>query len=518
MYVDDNETSSGRVKGSIKDRLISFLFRKRFKIKFQRNCIINKPLKITFIKKSNIKAITYRDLNKIKDKVIPVDVKTEKFDFDKYDYYIIEPLIKKGLDDRQLKNHKQYKNDLRNAREIINFLKYDLNDTKDKNKLEDKRKELIKRKEKIERDLKKNMNINIDLYSINNLNITNSLELNEINKQISLCEEEIAKYKKEFNDSVKAIRDRARSLKEAFLRLNIEGINLDFLDNIDIKNNDDIEYVTKKLDYYHTELENYENNMSVIESINTSEFINPIGIESDEENVEIVDKHEDLSDNKKIEKDKKEINKENEISLFDANEKKLEEKKQEINDKYNKKVVKKIEKDNVNISNTFNKLLNDEDKEIVKIPKHIEKADDNFNLGNHIESTLEFAKNHLLYSNRNDDFVNSYIVNQKINNIKRIVENELLIKYDYNTIKDKLNDEKNNLELTQFLIDDSIKKLLIIKMYSKLNDENYGKICNLEKILRTKEKEIALLFKIDKLNNAGKVKVKENKQSGNNNY
>ena len=141
MYVDDNETSSGRVKGSIKDRLISFLFRKRFKIKFQRNCIINKPLKITFIKKSNIKAITYRDLNKIKDKVIPVDVKTEKFDFDKYDYYIIEPVIKKGLDDRQLKNHKQYKNDLRNAREIINFLKYDLNDTKDKNKLEDKRKE-----------------------------------------------------------------------------------------------------------------------------------------------------------------------------------------------------------------------------------------------------------------------------------------------------------------------------------------------------------------------------------------
>ena len=44
---DDND-STGRVKGSIKDRIISFLYRKRFKIKLLKNKLIKKETRIIF--------------------------------------------------------------------------------------------------------------------------------------------------------------------------------------------------------------------------------------------------------------------------------------------------------------------------------------------------------------------------------------------------------------------------------------------------------------------------------------
>ena len=96
---DDNE-SSGRVKGSIKDRLISFLYRKRFKIKLLKNKLVKKEIKVRFIYKRKLEIKNVRDLKKFGDKVIEVDVKKEKFDFDKYDYYIIEPIKKKGMEIR----------------------------------------------------------------------------------------------------------------------------------------------------------------------------------------------------------------------------------------------------------------------------------------------------------------------------------------------------------------------------------------------------------------------------------
>ena len=82
----NDSDNAGRVKGSIKDRLISFLYRKRYKIKLQKNRLIKKEekVKINYVKKTKIENI--RDLKKMGAKVIKVDVNTEKFDFDKYDY------------------------------------------------------------------------------------------------------------------------------------------------------------------------------------------------------------------------------------------------------------------------------------------------------------------------------------------------------------------------------------------------------------------------------------------------
>ena len=105
--MDDSE--SGRVKGSIKDRVLSFFYRKRLKIKLMRKQLINKEtrIKISYITKRKITNL--RDLKKLGDKVIPVDLKKEHFDFDRYDYYIIEPVKKKGIDEelKQVNNKKE---------------------------------------------------------------------------------------------------------------------------------------------------------------------------------------------------------------------------------------------------------------------------------------------------------------------------------------------------------------------------------------------------------------------------
>ena len=176
--MDDNETNSGRVKGSIKDRLISFLFRKRFRVKLEKNSFIKKETNISLIRKNNIRTLNYRELNKLKDKIIPVDIKTEKFDFEKYDYYIIEPVMKKGID----KNN-QNKKDIKNSKSILELLRHDLTNIKEiDNKIKERKKELIKRKEKIENDIKNNKDFNIDIYKLSNIKINNNID--EINKEL----------------------------------------------------------------------------------------------------------------------------------------------------------------------------------------------------------------------------------------------------------------------------------------------------------------------------------------------
>ena len=382
--MDDNETNSGRVKGSIKDRLISFLFRKRFRVKLEKNSFIKKETNINLIRKNNIRTLNYRELNKLKDKIIPVDIKTEKFDFEKYDYYIIEPVMKKGID----KNN-QNKKDIKNSKSILELLRHDLTNIKEiDNKIEERKKELIKRKEKIENDIKNNKDFNIDIYKLSNIKINNNID--EINKELSIYESEIDNLKKEFNLKKKQIYDKANYLKDTLIKLGVEN-NIEYLDNINIINNSDIDNAQVKLNEIEIELKNYENNLNVIESINTSEFINPIGIESEKEDVEIVEKKEDIKENKELESNKKEINKDN--SLFSTNEKKIEEKKQEINQSYNKKVIKKIEKENIDLDSNLKSNIKEEKKEIIKIPKEIIKEKD---INNNVLDNKKNSINNLL--------------------------------------------------------------------------------------------------------------------------
>ena len=120
---EDNSSSSGRVKGSIKDRLISFLYRKRFRIKLIKNKLIKKETRVIFIFHKKMEVKNYRDLKQLGDKVIEVDVKNEKFDFDKYDYYIIEPVKKKGIDTETIKDVEKNKNVINTSKDLLNTIK-----------------------------------------------------------------------------------------------------------------------------------------------------------------------------------------------------------------------------------------------------------------------------------------------------------------------------------------------------------------------------------------------------------
>lgn len=483
--MDDNETNSGRVKGSIKDRLISFLFRKRFRVKLEKNSFIKKETNISLIRKNNIRTLNYRELNKLKDKIIPVDIKTEKFDFEKYDYYIIEPVMKKGID----KNN-QNKKDIKNSKSILELLRHDLTNIKEiDNKIEERKKELIKRKEKIENDIKNNKDFNIDIYKLSNIKINNNID--EINKELSIYESEIDNLKKEFNLKKKQIYDKANYLKDTLIKLGVEN-NIEYLDNINIINNSDIDNAQVKLNEIEIELKNYENNLNVIESINTSEFINPIGIESEKEDVEIVEKKEDIKENKELESNKKEINKDN--SLFSTNEKKIEEKKQEINQSYNKKVIKKIEKENIDLDSNLKSNIKEDKKEIIKIPKEIIKEKD---INNNVLDNKKNSINNLLTDNTmNNDLVNTYIVNQEIVRLKEFIYNKI--------IKNEKNDD-----IIDIVISDTLKKLSLIKKDNNLSINNFNQVKELENILLSKQKELDKILKEEDNN---KVKIKENKK------
>ena len=483
--MDDNETNSGRVKGSIKDRPISFLFRKRFRVKLEKNSFIKKETNISLIRKNNIRTLNYRELNKLKDKIIPVDIKTEKFDFEKYDYYIIEPVMKKGID----KNN-QNKKDIKNSKSILELLRHDLTNIKEiDNKIEERKKELIKRKEKIENDIKNNKDFNIDIYKLSNIKINNNID--EINKELSIYESEIDNLKKEFNLKKKQIYDKANYLKDTLIKLGVEN-NIEYLDNINIINNSDIDNAQVKLNEIEIELKNYENNLNVIESINTSEFINPIGIESEKEDVEIVEKKEDIKENKELESNKKEINKDN--SLFSTNEKKIEEKKQEINQSYNKKVIKKIEKENIDLDSNLKSNIKEEKKEIIKIPKEIIKEKD---INNNVLDNKKNSINNLLTDNTmNNDLVNTYIVNQEIVRLKEFIYNKI--------IKNEKNDD-----IIDIVISDTLKKLSLIKKDNNLSINNFNQVKELENLLLSKQKELDKILKEEDNN---KVKIKENKK------
>lgn len=108
-YIENDDTTStsdsGRVKGSVKDRVISFFYRKRFKVKLEKQKCYNEIVidsetlknypRLNRNKFNSIKTVSELKLKNIH--AISVNPLTEEFDFDKYDYYIISPIKKKGI-------------------------------------------------------------------------------------------------------------------------------------------------------------------------------------------------------------------------------------------------------------------------------------------------------------------------------------------------------------------------------------------------------------------------------------
>ena len=95
---ESNSSNSGRVKGSIKDRLKSFMYRRRFRIKLMKNSLIKKETKVTINVFNQIKIASVRDIKKLGDKAINDNKKKEKKNIKKYNYYNIEKKKKKLIE------------------------------------------------------------------------------------------------------------------------------------------------------------------------------------------------------------------------------------------------------------------------------------------------------------------------------------------------------------------------------------------------------------------------------------
>ena len=189
---ESNSSNSGRVKGSIKDRLKSFMYRRRFRIKLMKNSLIKKETKVTINVFNQIKIASVRDIKKLGDKAIPVDLKTEKFDFEKYDYYIIEPVKKKGIDDIDSIWMDYKKNRLKNGIHALDKIKSETKSIEINLKYPEPHKEDIKEKQIIilnNKDILKeeiiNADLNIDLSKLDKLaEYVNNNDIKNINDVI----------------------------------------------------------------------------------------------------------------------------------------------------------------------------------------------------------------------------------------------------------------------------------------------------------------------------------------------
>lgn len=240
---DNDDNSTGRVKGAIKDRIISFLYRKRFKIKLLRNKLIKKETKVKFIFKKKTEVKTYRDLKKLGDKVIEVDVKNEKFDFDKYDYYIVEPIKKKGIDTGELKNVAVTKSVINTSKSIINNVSKDI--------------KKIDINMKYPKEHKEDLSISIDAIN-NNVN----------------------KLKKELNK--------------------IDNVDTTKLDNFKVPSNEEeLKNSYEIIKYYQDIIDSKENDIKVIETISKTQFSKNVGINVNNTDIKKETKKKDAKNNYK---------------------------------------------------------------------------------------------------------------------------------------------------------------------------------------------------------------------------
>lgn len=455
---DDND-STGRVKGSIKDRIISFLYRKRFKIKLLKNGLVKKEIKIRFIYKRKLEVKNVRDLKQLGDKVIEVDVKNEKFDFDKYDYYIIEPIKKKGIDDEQIKNAKNNKKVIEDVKIIINNTKKDLKRIDinyhypDKHK-EDVTKEIIKVNsnfKKLKIELSK---IGVDTKELDEFKSPNNKENIKKDQNIINSYEEKIIEKEKNNKIVEAISNTSFS----------KSIGINVSNNVD-----------KKLE----SKDNYKKNVKNIKIYKTNK------------------------DNKKVESKKtiKVLNK------FDGY--KIRQLKR------NEEIVKKdVDK--------AKSIIDKMNKEVDKVTKEVSKITKTTGYSRMIASCLRVATGILTLPFSKFNLFNitlgSALINRGLKDLRKGLDTktEVKINYKYEDLSSMIKKTKDKTKLTELLIMDSLSEIKSIKEYTYLGEKNIKDLNKLEDNLNKKLKELDKLNqKLSKQDEKNKIKIKKIKEKSN---
>lgn len=462
--MDDSE--SGRVKGSIKDRVLSFFYRKRLKIKLmKKKQLIKKEtkVKIAYIKKRKI--TSFRDLKKLGDKVIPVDVKKENFDFDKYDYYIIEPVKKKGIDTEELKK-------VNNKKEII--------------------KQSEKTCEKIKKDIK-------------------SIEIN-----LNYPEE----HQENLEEKLRCVKNNIQKLQTEFQKLDIKNVSLLNIEFVEIKKNKEfLKTMEDIIDKCESELTIKKNNIKIVESISNVKFKKNVGINQP---VQVQKNGTNKKDSVKIDKEKEEIN---HIKLYKVNKKLLKEKKIDskktikVLNKFDGAKIRQLKNNEAKIEKEVDvakEIIDDMNKEVDKVTKEISEVTKTTGYSKMIKSCLKIATGILTLPFNGFNIFNitlgSTLINKGLNGLRKGLEtkSEIKIDYKYEDLSQKIKETKDKTKLTELLIMDSLTQINSIKQSTYLGEKNIEMLNNLENNLSKKLKEIDKLNnKLNKQDERNKIKIRK---------
>ena len=454
----DDSSSSGRVKGSIKDRIISFLYRKRFKTKIFRNRLIKKETKVIFSFRNKIEVKNYSDLKKLGDKVIEVDIKKEKFDFDKYDYYIIEPVKKKGIDTEKLKLVEDNKKVINASRNLLSNIKKDIKKVDINLKYPDTHKENLTREiNSINNSVNK---LKVELLKLNNIDTSklNSFKVPSNEAELKKSYEIINYYENIIND------------KEKDNNILITISNVSFKKNVGINVNND---VTNSLDI------NKEN-------ANTSSIKNIKIYKTSKKNID-----------KKI-KSKKTIKV---LNKFDGY--KIRQLKR------NEEIVKK-DVDNASL------IIDKMNKEVDKVTKEVSRITKTTGYTRMITSCLRVATGILTLPFSKVNLFNitlgSALINKGLKDLRKGLDtkSEIKIDYKYEDLSNMIRATKDKTKLTELLIMDSLTEIKSIKESTYLGENNIKDLKKLEENLNKKLKEIDKLNKkLNKQDERNKIKIKK---------
>ena len=445
----DDSSSSGRVKGSIKDRIISFLYRKRFKIKLLKNKLVKKETKVIFKFYKKMEVKNYRDLKKLADKVLEVDIKKEKFDFDKYDYYIIEPVKKKGIDTETIKKVEETKKIINTSKNLINTVKRDI----------------------------KRIDINLKYPDT---------------------------HKEDLTSDINSITNNINKLKKELIKL--DKVETSKLDNFKIpKTEDEIKKSYEIINYYEDIIKDKEKDNNIVGTISNISFKKNIGInvnnnkESNTSNIKNIKiyKSSKKDIDKKIDSKKtiKVLNK------FDGY--KIRQLKR------NEEIVKKDVDSATMIIDKMNKEVDKVTKEVSRITKttgYTRMIASCLRVATGI-LTLPFSKVNLF-----NITLGSALINKGLKDLRRGLDtkSEIKIDYKYEDLSNMIKATKDKTKLTELLIMDSLTEIKSIKESTYLGENNIKDLNKLEENLNKKLKEIDKLNKkLNKQDERNKIKIKK---------
>ena len=455
---DDNE-SSGRVKGSIKDRLISFLYRKRFKIKLLKNKLVKKEIKVRFIYKRKLEIKNVRDLKKFGDKVIEVDVKKEKFDFDKYDYYIIEPIKKKGIDDEEVKNVNYNKTVITDVKTVISNTKKDL-------------------------------------------------------KRIEINHHYPDKHKEDITKEINSVNNNVKKLKIELPKI---GVDTKKLEEFKSPNNkDNVKNDQEIIKHYEEKIVEKEKNNKIVEAISRTSFSKSVGINvnnNTDKKIDNKDNYKKTVKNIKIYKTNKENKKVESKKTIKALNKFDGFKIRQL--KRNEEIVKKdVDKAKI--------IIDKMNKEVDKVTKEVSKITKTTGYSRMIASCLRVATGILTLPFSRFNLFNitlgSALINRGLKDLKKGLDTktEVKINYKYEDLSSMIKETKDKTKLTELLIMDSLSEIKSIKEYTYLGENNIKDLNNLEDNLNKKLKELDKLNqKLSKQDEKNKIKIKKIKEKSN---